>query len=409
MSKRPENVAVVPETAVERSERQKRARHRWGTSIGIFITSIAAVVALISMRPAPPKTPPTDNRLTVTTAPVEIGTFNALVSSQGTVQAKLRTILISESSGRIVKVSDKYAEGGIFAANEVMITIDPQDYQVAVSRAQATLAGAEARLAQELARADQAARDWQTLDKPLQAAPDLVLRYPQVAEARADVDAAKADLRKAKRDLDKTQVRSPYAGIIQERLADLGQFVSPGSQLVRLASTDIAEVRLPLKQQDQSMLVLPDPGESASIPVVLKGDYQGMAHEWNAVITRSESTIHPESRQLFVVAEIADPFSLNDQSTPLPLGTFVRAEIQGKPLDSVASIPLGLLREDGSVLLADAQNTLQVQSVEVVQIQNNVAYLKGLQPGQQLITSAVAVPVSGRELRIDHAQTSAQE
>jgi len=74
----------------------------------------------------------------------------------------------------------------------------------------------------------------------------LALRLPQRAQARASLQAAKAELESAKLNLSRTAVIAPFSGRVRSKASDLGQFVTPGSRLGRIFSTNVVEVGLEL-------------------------------------------------------------------------------------------------------------------------------------------------------------------
>mgnify|MGYP000329408121 CR=1 FL=1 len=85
-------------------------------------------------------------------------------------------------------MSDNFREGGFFDKGDVLLEIDPADYETALTVAQANLAQARVRLAEEEAQSRQAELDWQRLggdERPT----ELVLRVPQLAtlQMRKDV------------------------------------------------------------------------------------------------------------------------------------------------------------------------------------------------------------------------------
>ena len=86
------------------------------------------------------------------------------VESQGTVEPRTSSLLTSEVSGRVLKVSPQFVVGGVFKAGDVLLELDPTDYQVALKRAEANLLSMNAQLTFEQARATQArervGHDW---------------------------------------------------------------------------------------------------------------------------------------------------------------------------------------------------------------------------------------------------------
>ena len=71
----------------------------------------------------------------------------------------------------------------------------------------------------------------------------LTLRQPQLEEARAAVAAAEAALDRARRDIDRAAITAPYAGRVQSKDVDIGQFVTKGTPVARIYAVDSAEIR----------------------------------------------------------------------------------------------------------------------------------------------------------------------
>ena len=163
---------------------------------------------------------------------VSYETTTLSISSQGTVQPRTSSQLVPEISGPVVEVARSFAVGGFFEAGDVLLRIDPYDYQQAVIAGQAQLAQAELRLAQEEAEAEVARREWNELGRGTANA--LTLRQPQVDDARAAVAAAEAALDRADRDLERAEIKAPYAGRVQSKDVDVGQFVTKGNPIARV-------------------------------------------------------------------------------------------------------------------------------------------------------------------------------
>jgi RND family efflux transporter MFP subunit len=253
--------------------------------------------------------------------------LNFVVTSQGTVKPRTETTLVSEVSGKVVSVSEHFIAGGFFRKGDVLLQIDPSDYRTAVKRVQANLASREARLSEEVARSEQALKDWNNLNRKGQPS-DLVLRKPQLADARANVQAAEADVQKAERDLQRTNITVPYDGLVRVKRVDIGQYVTPGTQLGVTFAIDSAEIRLPLSDNDMAFLELPSATNRAGKPlpsVILRADNVGASGQWEAVIIRTEGVVDEASRVIYAVAQVIDPYGILGQSTQeeLKVGTFI--------------------------------------------------------------------------------------
>ena len=227
------------------------------------------------------------------------------------------------------------------------------------------------------------------------------------AEAQANVDAAKADLQKAERDLYRTRIRVPYDGLVKEKAADIGQFVSPGTRLGVTFAIDSAEIRLPLASSDLMFLNLPSAtgSETTNQPtVILRASSGNITHEWTGRIIRTEGVVDERSRVIYAVAEVEDPYGVlgETRTTPLAGGTFVHGTIDGIPGENLTVFPRHVLRSDNTVLVADSEKKLQVRSVGVVRSTPESVYIdSGIEIGDRVITTAIDAAIPGTELAIN--------
>jgi RND family efflux transporter MFP subunit len=235
---------------------------------------------------------------------------------------------------------------------------------------------------------------------------DLTLRKPQLAEARANVQAAEAELQKAERDLERTRIKVPYDGLVRNKQADIGQYVAPGTKLGITFNIDTAEIRLPLSAADVSYLDLPsatDPANKPKPQVTLTTENSGAGGEWRAEITRTEGVIDEKSRVTYAVAEVVDPYGVLGQNhqNELKIGTFVRAEIQGQRADGVFKLPRSVLRSDNTVLVADTERQLQIRQVVVLRAEPRSVYIsEGIMDDDMVITTTLDAAIPGTQLVI---------
>lgn len=164
---------------------------RYTLPLALILLSITVVVALviIAQGKRPERKDTSGPALVVDVIPARVESLNFSVVSQGPVAPRTETTLVAEVSGQIVSVSSNFIAGGFFRKGEVLLQIDPSDYETALMSAQAGLAARKAQLADRQARSEQALKDWQNLGRQGQPS-DLVLRKPQLAEAQAAVQAA---------------------------------------------------------------------------------------------------------------------------------------------------------------------------------------------------------------------------
>lgn len=345
--------------------------------------------------------------------------YTVKVHTRGTVRPRTQGTLIPEVTGRIVEVSPRLRAGEFFEEGDVLLRIDSRDYDTEVVVANANLAEARTRLAEESARAGQAARDWQRLGEQ-GTADSLVLREPQLAGARAGVAGAEARLAQAQLALERTIMRAPYAGRTLELNVDVGQYVSPGTALASIYAVDYVEVRLPLTANQLDFVRVPElyrsdePGARPPGPSVsLTARSARRAHTWQGNLVRAEGAIDTESRQLFVIAQVDDPYGeAHAGQPPLKVGQFVEAVVTGITLEDVYVIPRGAVRAGRQVMLVDAQSHLHLREVSLVwSDQEHAVVDAGLAPGERMVVSPLGPGMDGVKVQVREASpdTAASE
>lgn len=362
--------------------------------IGILGIGIAAMGAFISMKKPPEEKEKVDNTPIVSIQPIDMHSMTLDVSSYGEVKPKYQTDLVAQVTGQVIELSDDFVRGGFVKQGQLLARIDPSDYQAALIEAQANLASANAELEKERAQGKVAESEWKRIKNSMPT--ELSLRKPQLAQELARVKAAEAAVLRAKRNLERTEITAPYDAMIASREIGLGSVVSMGSRLGQVQGTNIAEVRLPVA--DNQLQFLASYGTNAQ--VTLKGDFAGQPQQWQATIVRSEGVVDNQSRMNYLVAQIIDPYARSTNQTPIRFGSYVTASIEGKTIAAATLIPRYLVTE-GKVALLDSDSTLHFSKVDIVREQgSNVVVAKGVSQGDRLIISALDYPVDGMKLAL---------
>lgn len=367
----------------------QRKTRRILTIAGILAAAVAATLIMSSLRPEPPKKDEDNLELLVDVMTLETMQASFQISSQGTVRPRTETALSAEISGTIVSISPKFVAGGVFAANEVLLRIDPSNYAVAVDQAEAVL--------------NQRQIEYDGASKLRSQGYRAESEY---ASALAALATAKADLTRAQRNLERTYIRLPYAGMVRSKEADLGQFVNPGVRLGVTFATDYAEVRLPLNDQDLAFVSLPNARDIAAtgsvdgIAATLSAVQQGEVRQWEAHIVRSEGVVDEKSRVTYAVARIDDPYQLRGDGAALPVGTFVVAKIAGAMAPDIIRVPQSAIRGANQLIFLDDENRIRIRAVGIVRSDAEFVYLgSGVSPGDRIVLTALENPINGTRVR----------
>jgi RND family efflux transporter MFP subunit len=362
--------------------------------IVILAAGVLAFVGFSAMKKPPEEKEKVDNTPIVAVSPVTVDSMQLSVESYGIVMPKYETRLVAQISGQIVELSNVFVRGGFVKKGQLLAQIDPSDYEAALIDAQATLASSLASLETERAKSKVAEKEWKRITD---ASPtELSLRKPQLAQELAHVKAAEAKVLRAERNLERTEIRAPYDAMIESRNVGLGSFVNMGSEIGKVLGTAVAEVRLPVP--DNQLKFLESQGDNANVKLL--GDFSGLQQEWLARIARNEGVIDNTSRMSYLVAEVIDPYGLNESKTPLRFGSYVNASILGIEVTQATLVP-NYLVNNGRVPLLDEDSKLHYADIEVIrQDGSNVIVSNGLSEGDRIITSAIDYPIDGMALSL---------
>ena len=375
----------------------------------IIAIGLVAAVVVVKNRPQAETEVPEAIAPLVRVRTVNPQSIRLSVRSQGSVAPRTQTTLAPQVPGTVMMVSPSFVSGGFVKEGELLVQLDPLDYEIAVVQASSAVARAQVRVAREKAEARVAVREWQDLGEG-EASP-LAKRDRQQAEADADYQAAWATLRQAKANLERTRLTAPFDGRVRSKNVDIGQFVGTAQPLGVLYSIDVAEVRLPLPDGELAYIDLPlvfREDADSEVPlqllpeVVLRTGFAGGLYEWTGRVVRTEGEIDAQSRMVHVVVQVKDPYGMpeNQQRPPLAVGMFVEAEIFGQTLENVFLLPRSAVRNRSQVLVVDDDDRLHFRNITVVRFQGEeVVVSEGLQAGERLCLSPLSVVTEGMRVR----------
>lgn len=368
----------------------------------IIALALIAAVGMIKSKPKIQSRPTALISPLVEVLEVKFETVQLSVKSQGNVEAKQQTKMLSEVSGRVVWISEKFQNGALVSKGEALLRIETVNYEAALALANAELRKAELELMEEKIRSQQAEADWhlaQKLKPQTNRRPTaLTLRKPHLIRALAVIEASKAQLKLAEKNLQRTHINAAFQGIIDKKSVELGQYINSGSALATLLSTNTAEVRLPLSPSEFKQLE--KEGLNSAVTITIPESESGQS--WPAIISRIEQNSDSVTHLRYVIASIQDPYKLNEQnSQALPLGTFVNASIEGKNLEQVTRIPRYALHNNTSLFIVDKSNTLHSRIIQFSKLDKNILLVKqGLSEGEKVVLTRLALMTDNMQVNV---------
>lgn len=319
--------------------------------------------------------------------------------THGTVVPRTESELVPEVDGRVIAVSPSLVSGGFFKEGDLLLEIDPLDYEVALEQAKASLASARSELT-NATRSHERQLDLAKRQSTSQALIDDADNRLQFAQA--SLRESQARLSRAERDMKRTRILAPYDGRVRSERVDIGQFVRRGNSIANIYAIDVAEVRLPVNDIELAFLDLPLGGDTGhnQPKVILRAEFAGELHTWEGSIVRTEGELDPRTRMINVIAQVNAPYEAVENRPPLAVGLFVEAEIIGNQLDNVFVLPRSAIQLGEQVYVIGEDNQIEFRDVEITRTVDEEVYVTdGIRAGETISISTISNAVEGMLVR----------
>ena len=321
--------------------------------------------------------------LFVDTITVDPAPYQLVFTTTGTVSARTEINLVPQVSGRVEAVDPAFYEGGAFTAGTTLFEIDPRDYELTTQSRAAEVARARTALHLARAEAEASVAEWAQLN-PGQAAPDLVARRPQLAEAEANLQAAEAALGTAQLALERARYTLPFAGrVLTSRIAP-GQFVQAGQSYGSAFDLASLEVVSSLEGRRLEWLL-----GTANATIEITATHLGETRTYAGSLRRSAAQLDPGTRFASV------RFGFNDDPGNLVPGVFTRVTIHGPQLDGISQVPASALQQNGVIWLVTPDDTLQAHQPDILYADGDTLALRNLPAGAVVVTNRLAGAATG--------------
>lgn len=325
--------------------------------------------------------------LAVEVVTVEPSTFEDVIEMTGTIEAPNDVTLTPEVGGTLTYLAPL---GAAVGRGQVVAQVNPTQAQASLAQAEAGLAAAQAQA--ELAE-DQFRRQEPLFRDSIVSAAEFEAVRTQQAAARADVARAEAAVAAARQSLSSTRVVAPFGGIVEERLAEVGEQVTPGAPVARLVSTGVVKVRAGVPERYAASVV---PGAS----VLVSPEAYGVAPR-RASVSFVGRTIDPATRTFPVEVALENP------GGALKPEMVVRVVLTRAVLEGVLAVPLAAVIRDergAHLFVAEGSGERRAARLRPVVLGANahgfVVVEEGLAAGEEVIVQGQTNLSDGDPVRI---------
>ncbi|WP_077967075.1 efflux RND transporter periplasmic adaptor subunit [Ensifer adhaerens] len=310
-----------------------------------------------------------------------------LLRLPGIVQARVETDLAFRTLGRVV--SRKVNVGDLVRAGDIVAEIDPIALELAVRSAEADLRNAEAQFENALLTQDRKRRLASTSAASIA---DLDLADQALKSAWASVGKANAGLDKAREQLGYAVLKAEFDGVVTATSAEVGQTVTAGQPVLRLARLDQRDVVVDVPEAYLRSLHLGDRfdvalqlDESLRTSGVLReigpqADANTRTHRLKIAIDQA-----PEVFRLGAVVTAAPP----DVQQGAPIGVPATAVVKKDGADHVWVV------DPATHAVSFRSVRLDTSSTDI----RTVRILSGLKEGEKVVVAGVNELAEGQSVR----------
>ncbi len=418
----------------------QRPRRRWGRlvlrallPVVVLVAAAATFMGLASTKPKLDRRAVVEKTWPVRARNVEIADYRPTIRLYGQAVAGRRVDLRALVAGEVIETAPRFSEGAPVGKGDLILRIDPFDYELRVSEARANLREGEARLAEIRARIDlegeliQAARDQLQLSRrDYRRATELrkqglvaqkgvddkriivrdreqALRQRRAAlkveRARADqqeaaVDRLKSALKRAERALAHTSLKAPFSGYLSGINAEKGRMLGLNDTVATLIDSERIDVRVTLSDEQFGRLKASgDAIIDRAVKVIWRTGETSIVYP--ARIRRVAAEVTAASGGVEVHARI-EPAGRRVDLRP---GTFVEVTVADRIYKNVARLPETALYGTQTVY-AIVDQRLAARRIEVLGYAGDEILVRGdLASGQPVLTTRLAE--AGDGLRVD--------
>ncbi len=330
----------------------------------------------------------------VQVAPLERRQVRYTVMAPGSIEAFQQVQITARVAGAVDKVA--FVEGQVVKQGDLLAVIESERYEIAVGQAKAAVDKATAN--EQSAEANLARRQGAVADHPGLVPGEEVAQFQtSVATAKADVAAAQQALRVADLNLRDAFVRAPFAGAIQSRTVQAGQYLQTGAVLGTLLQRDPLLLRFPVSEQDAPRIKV---GMTANLSL------RESPRAYAATIILVAEAADPTTRLVQVTAKVDD----EERKYWLRPGAFCEVDVpvgNARQAIVVPTIAVQPTDKGNVVYLVDAKNIAHVKGVSLGMHtpEGGVEVTQGLDPGELIVVRGFEPLTEGAPVKITERTT----
>jgi RND family efflux transporter MFP subunit len=340
---------------------------KWGLPLIILLVAFLSGSYLLATKKQLVPVEPEERVWAVDVVPASYADVQPDLTLYGQVAASRSSELRAQVAGRIVDVSQNFRDGGIVEKGDLLVTVDPFDYETALAEQRSILKEAEIAVRQSRRKYDRAVELHAENNVSDEFLDDAELNLRQ-QEARFEQQ--QIAVKRAERDMRETKVVAPFSGVVSSLEVELGQQISGSDRLADLIDLSRLEVQFSLSNAQFGRLLNQDEGLEGR-PLKVTWQVGNESLEFNGRVSRAGAEITSSMGGVMVYAGIEG----TDRFTQIRPGALVTISLADKRYKNVLRVPSSAVYSDNTVYLV-RENRLEREPVNVVGFSGGDTFLQ---------------------------------
>ena len=371
----------------------------------VLSLGVCVFMLLVATRP---ETKPVENRervWNVAGKAVAYEIYEPRITAFGELRARREVQLRAQVSGEVISTETAFENGALVSKGEVLLRIDPFNYETRLDEAKAQLKGAKALLTERKASANLARQDMKraqelfkkgtvskkTLDDRKT---DYTIKKARRDQQQSVVDRQTVAVKRAQRDLDNTQITAPFDGHVANINVRSGRVVGPNEPLAVLLDASAYEVVFNLSDAEYGRFLARN---SDVIGRVLEVQWTvgSQKMKLQAEIERVGAQISQSTRGVDVFARV-----IGDIPSNLRGGAFVDIVLNAQPLPDVMVIPKDAVYDGNRIYVAENGRMAERQLTNPIDLGRHLAIRDGLAENEIVVLTRFNEAAPGVAIRL---------
>jgi membrane fusion protein, multidrug efflux system len=435
----------------------KQIIYRLGKALLILVpvaAALAATIYLVTHKPGPSQKQTKETIQTLRVIPAPVVDLVPRAEGYGVAEPVQVWEAVAEVKGRVIATHKRLEPGQLVKKDALLIRIDPTEYQLAITRLEATIAETRAKIAeldqneantrqiiaieqQSLAlsqkmlerkqqvvvrnavskdEVDREEKSFLAQKQALQQRKNtLALIPPQRRALNAALDLHQAGLKQTQIDLEKTRIHAPFDCRLADVTIEPGQFVGAGQALFKVHGTGATQVNARFRMEVLRNLLgdktkgLLQPGLDTDIFTQLFADITAVVTlqntdwsvMWEARIDRLKESVAQGTREIQVMVVVDRPYedAIPGERPPLMPGMFCHVALTAPARAGQVVLPRSAIH-DSFVYLVDPDHRMGKKPVTVDFAQSEfVVISSGLSGKEMVVVSDPSFAITGMKVQ----------